>query len=53
MLRTIADFLLGAGLSRRMNLDLVPEAPLRSPSRARGATERHEALGWIARVGTW
>ena len=50
MLHRIADFLLGAGLSRRLDHD---HAPLRSPSRAKGAHVRHESLGWIARVGTW
>lgn len=53
MLARLADFLLGAGLSRRLDLDHVPGAPLRSPSRAKGAQLRHEQLGWIARVGTW
>ena len=51
MFRCIADFLLGAGLARR--LAAAPAAPLRSPSRAKGAAARNERLGWIARVGTW
>lgn len=49
MLTTIADFLLGAALSRRPSLDT---AHLRTPSRPRGVA-RQETLGWMARVGTW
>ena len=53
MFARIADFLLGAGLARRLDLDHVPGAPMRSPSLGRGAASRHERLGWIARVGAW
>lgn len=53
MFAKIADFLLGAALARRIDLDHAPNAPLRSPSRARAAHGRHAQLGWIARVGTY
>jgi len=49
MLTTIADFLLGAALSRRPSFDT---SHMRSPSRPHGA-ERSETLGWMSRIGTW
>lgn len=49
MLTTIADFLLGAALSRRPSLGSVH---MRTPSRPHGR-ERAESLGWMSRVGTW
>ncbi|MEM7488017.1 MAG: hypothetical protein AAF390_02725 [Pseudomonadota bacterium] len=50
MLATLADFLLGAALSRRTT---APLSPLRTPSRPRGEYARHDGLGWMARIGTW
>ncbi|MEM8823005.1 MAG: hypothetical protein AAGF30_05280 [Pseudomonadota bacterium] len=50
MLTTLADFLLGAALSRRIT---EPHAKLRTPSRLRGEYARHDGLAWMARVGTW
>jgi hypothetical protein len=49
MLTTIADFLLGAALSRRPSLNA---AHMRTPSRPHGY-DRAETLGWMSRVGTW
>jgi hypothetical protein len=49
MFHVLADFLLGAGLARRES----HRAPMRSPSRARHQSARHDALGWQARIGTW
>jgi hypothetical protein len=49
MFANFADFLLGAGLSRRPRL---PEHPVRTSSREHGA-ERREQMGWMMRVGTW
>lgn len=51
MFATLADFLLGAGLSRRAAMPAAT-GPRRSPSRFRDA-ERGRSLGWIARVGTY
>jgi hypothetical protein len=50
MFATLADFLLGAALSRR---SATPSAPTRSPSRLQGRMARNAELGWMARVGTW
>ncbi|MFO6466109.1 hypothetical protein ACK8OR_17105 [Jannaschia sp. KMU-145] len=50
MFATIADFLLGAALSRRTPID---HGAMRTPSRPRGEFARHDDLGWMARVGTW
>jgi hypothetical protein len=50
MFATLADFLLGAALSRRYTGET---AHLRSPSRPQGEHARNGQLAWLARVGTW
>ncbi|WP_298429031.1 hypothetical protein [uncultured Jannaschia sp.] len=50
MFTSIADFLLGAALSRRPR---IGHGTMRTPSRPRGEFARHDDLGWMARVGTW
>lgn len=49
MLTTLADFLLGAALSRRPSFRT---SAMRTPSRPYGA-DRAVTLGWMARVGTY